>query len=132
MPARTWLVLGLSICFCEFPCSAQRSNPFGSHGGFGRADVPWDLRRWPGRLSSHLHNGLVRLYRDLFSTRRHSFSRTAPSVSIPTRSSICTTTSSSVGRPWGEQPLRQKLAIGRTYFTSPSLLAVILLFAIFL
>jgi len=65
MPARTWLVLGLSICFCEFPCSAQRSNPFGSHGGFGRADVPWDLRRWPGRLFSHLHNGLVRLYRDL-------------------------------------------------------------------
>jgi len=36
MPARAWLVLGLSICFCEFPCSAQRSNPFGSHGGFGR------------------------------------------------------------------------------------------------
>lgn len=36
MLARTWFVLSLSICLCEFPCGAQRSNPFVSHGSFGR------------------------------------------------------------------------------------------------
>ena len=45
MPARTWLVLSLSICFCEFPCSAQRSNPSGSHGSFGREPVMTRMNR---------------------------------------------------------------------------------------
>lgn len=36
MAGQTWLVLSLSICLCEFPCSAQRSSRFVSHGSFAR------------------------------------------------------------------------------------------------